>query len=178
MSPADDPVSPLADALAVDPDQVRSIVTRLRERNETVATAESLTGGLVCALLTAVPGASVAVRGGLIVYTTPLKATLAGVNGRALYEYGAVHPLIAEELADGARERCTATWGVGLTGVAGPDPQDGVEPGTVYVAVAGPARRTARTLAAEGDRHAIRSHAVRGALDLLQKELDRPSRGS
>jgi nicotinamide-nucleotide amidase len=107
------------------------------------------------------------VVGGLVVYMTELKATLAGVNGRALYEYGAVHPLIAEELARGAVERCGATWGLGLTGVAGPDPQDGVAPGTVHIGLAGAGTTKVRTVQVAGDRHAVRSAAVGAALDLL-----------
>jgi nicotinamide-nucleotide amidase len=171
-------MSPLADALGVDPDLVVWIIKTLRERNETVATAESLTGGLVCATLTGVPGSSAVVRGGLVVYATQLKATLAGVNPHALEKHGAVHPLIAEELAGGARRTCLATWGIGLTGVAGPDPQDGVEPGTVHIGLAGPTGASLRKLEAAGDRHEIRSAAVRAALDLLRTRLDQETIGS
>jgi len=166
-------VSPLAQALGIDPDLVVSVLDRLRARDETVATAESLTGGLVCAVLTGVAGSSAVVRGGLIVYASQLKVALAGVNGRALYEHGAVHPLIAEELAAGARRRCQASWGLGLTGVAGPDPQDGVSPGTVYIGLAGAAGLTVRPLNVPGDRHAVRAAAVRAALELLDLELTR-----
>jgi nicotinamide-nucleotide amidase len=169
-------VSALATALGVDPDRVAELIATLRARGETVATAESLTGGLVCAVLTSVPGASAVVRGGLVVYATDLKAHLAGVNGRALYEYGAVHPFIATELAAGARERCGATWGIGLTGVAGPDPQDGVEPGTVHIAVAGPAADQVRTIQARGGRDEVRAAAVEAALRLLAGRLNRISR--
>src|SRR5690606_17574795 len=107
-------------------------------RGQTVATAESLTAGLLCAVLTEVPGASAVVRGGLVVYATDLKAGLAGVDRQLLAERGAVDPEVARQLAAGARERCGADWGVGLTGVAGPDPQDGVAPGTVHTGLAGP----------------------------------------
>jgi nicotinamide-nucleotide amidase len=160
-------VNPLAEALGLDPRRLVAIVAALTDRKETVATAESLTGGLVTAALTSVPGSSAVVVGGLVVYMTGLKATLAGVNGRALYEYGAVHPLIAEELARGAVERCGATWGLGLTGVAGPDPQDGVAPGTVHIGLVGAGKTKVRTLQVAGDRHAVRSAAVGAALDLL-----------
>lgn len=169
------PFNPVAEALGVDPALVVSIIEALRDRAETVATAESLTAGLVCATLTGVPGSSAVVRGGLIVYATELKASLAGVDTRALRAHGAVHPLIAEELAAGARRRCLATWGLGLTGVAGPDPQDGVGPGTVHIGLAGPDGATVRTVRAEGDRHAVRSAAVRGALELLWARLRQPA---
>ncbi|SDY01393.1 nicotinamide-nucleotide amidase [Amycolatopsis xylanica] len=146
------------------------VIARLVERGETVATAESLTAGLVCAALTDVPGSSRAVRGGLIVYATELKAELAGVDRDLLAEHGAVHPEVAAQLAGGARLRCRAVWGLGLTGVAGPDPQDGVSPGTVYVGLAGPVHLV-RELRLDGDRSAIRVASVRAALDLLGEHL-------
>ncbi|MFI9384855.1 CinA family protein [Kutzneria sp. NPDC052558] len=147
------------------------LVARLRELRQTVATAESLTAGLVAAELASVPGASSVLRGGLIVYATELKAKLAGVDEALLAEHGAVHPDVAAQLAAGARERCAATWGLGLTGVAGPDPQDGVEPGTVYVAVAGPTGSQVRRLSLAGSRNEVRSGSVTAALELLRHHL-------
>lgn len=147
------------------------LIRLLRERGETVATAESLTAGMVCAELTSVAGASAVVRGGLVVYATELKTTLAGVDADLLAEHGAVHPEVAAQLARGARQRCGATWGLGLTGVAGPDPQDGVTPGTVYIGLAGPATTTVTKLSLEGDRHAVRFASVAAALDLLRAQL-------
>jgi nicotinamide-nucleotide amidase len=164
-------VSPLAEALGIDPDLVVSVVDALRARNETVATAESLTAGLVCATLTGVPGASAVVRGGLVVYATALKTALAGVDRRVLDRHGAVHPLVAEQLAAGARDRCQASWGIGLTGVAGPDPQDGMPPGTVHVGLAGAGGATVHTLALTGDRHAVRAASVAAALELLRGRI-------
>ena len=147
------------------------IVAALIRRGETVATAESLTAGLVCATLADVPGASAALRGGLVVYATDLKAELAGVDRALLAESGAVHPEVAAQLAEGARARCGATWGLGLTGVAGPDSQDGVTPGTVYVGLAGDGVREVRTLCFEGDRGTVRQSSVRAAFDLLGEQL-------
>jgi nicotinamide-nucleotide amidase len=146
---------------------VANVIAALAARGETVATAESLTAGLLCAELTTVPGASAVVRGGLVVYATDLKATLAGVPAHLLAEHGAVHPAVADALADGARRKCEATWGIGLTGVAGPDPQDGVAPGRVYLAVAGPGETTRYTLDLAGDRQAVRAGAVAAAVDAL-----------
>ncbi|MFB9432708.1 CinA family protein [Streptoalloteichus tenebrarius] len=151
--------------------ELRGLVGRLRERSETVATAESLTAGLVCAVLTAVPGASAVVRGGLVVYATDLKSELAGVDADLLDRHGAVFPEVAAQLAVGARRRCGATWGLGLTGVAGPDPQDGVGPGTVHVGLAGPSSVTVRTVTLGGDRQAVRAGAVRAALAALATAL-------
>ncbi|HVW41658.1 MAG TPA: CinA family protein [Amycolatopsis sp.] len=149
----------------------RSLIGRLVERGETVATAESLTAGLVCATLTEVSGASAVVRGGLIVYATELKAVLAGVDTALLAEHGAVHPEVAAQLAEGARDRCGAYWGLGLTGVAGPDPQDGVVPGTVHIGLAGPGLRDVRTHWFEGDRAAVRTKSVLAAFHLLTEHL-------
>jgi nicotinamide-nucleotide amidase len=147
----------------------QSVHELLLARGETVATAESLTAGLLGAALTETPGTSVTFRGGLVVYATDLKASLAGVSAELLAERGAVDPEVAAALAVGVRERLVATWGLGLTGVAGPDPQDGVEPGTVYVALAGPIDPPAvLSLQLLGGRAAVRSAAVDAALRLLR----------
>ena len=143
----------------------------LLRRGETVAAAESLTAGLFCAALAAVPGASGTLRGGAVVYATELKATLAGVGEGLLAAHGPVSPETAAALAEGIRRRCSATWGVGLTGVAGPDPVDGSPPGTVYVGTAGPPGTAVDRLALPGDRAAVRSATVDAALALLLARL-------
>ncbi|MFC7625762.1 CinA family protein [Microlunatus sp. GCM10028923] len=156
----------LADQLAA------AVIARLTERGETLATAESLTGGSLGALLTGVPGASQAYRGGLIVYATDLKAALAGVSDETLARDGAVAPTTATELATGAARRCGATWGLSTTGVAGPDRQEGHPPGTVFVGLAGPDRPAeAHRLALTGDRAAIRRQTCAAALELLLDRL-------
>ncbi|HEV3360602.1 MAG TPA: CinA family protein [Pseudonocardiaceae bacterium] len=165
------PPDPLLAALGVPANLVADVIHSLRARSETVATAESLTAGLLCGVLTTVPGASVAVRGGLVVYATELKTRLAGVSAELLSEHGAVHPDVARELAVGAAVRCGATWGVGLTGVAGPDPQDHVRPGRVYLGISGPATLRVDTIDLAGDRHAVRAGAVRSALLELRDML-------
>ena len=142
----------------------------LRELGATVAVAESLTGGLQTAALTDTPGASVTVRGGLVVYATPLKASLAGVPAPLLEERGAVDPDVALALARGVRSRLGATYGLGVTGVAGPDPQDGRDVGTVFLALAGPEDETVAERALSGDRAEIRAGAVRAAIDVLKRE--------
>jgi nicotinamide-nucleotide amidase len=144
----------------------------LLARGETVATAESLTAGLVGAALTNTPGSSATYRGGLIVYATDLKASLAGVSTELLDARGAVDPDVAIALAVGARDRLGADWGLSLTGVAGPDPQDGIAVGTLYVGLAGRAAPPqARKFALAGDRAAIRSEAVGAALAWLHAAL-------
>jgi nicotinamide-nucleotide amidase len=143
----------------------------LRTRGETVAAAESLTAGLFCATLAEVPGASVTLRGGAVVYATDLKAVLVGVPRELLDRHGAVSPETAAALADGVRERCTATWGIGLTGVAGPDPADGHAPGRVYLGIAGPGGTDVVRLDLPGDRQAIRTGAVTAAMAALLDRL-------
>ncbi|WP_245769394.1 CinA family protein [Streptomyces indicus] len=110
----------------------------LVSRNETVAVAESLTGGMVAAELTAVPGASKVLRGSVTAYATEIKHSVLGVDGTLLAERGAVDPEVARQMALGVRRLLGADWGIATTGVAGPDPQDGQPVGTVFVAVAGP----------------------------------------
>jgi nicotinamide-nucleotide amidase len=150
---------------------VHELVGALKRRAETVAVAESLTGGKLAATLVDVPGVSAVFRGGLIVYATDLKATLAGVPAELLAERGAVDPDVAVALAVGARTRCGAHWGLGTTGVAGPDPQDGVVAGTAYVACAGPDGATVERLDVPGDRAAVRAATVAAALELLAARL-------
>lgn len=139
----------------------------LAQHGATVAVAESLTGGLLGAALTTTPGSSATFRGGLIVYATDLKETLAGVPGPLLEAEGPVSAHVAAALAAGARDRLGATYGVGVTGVAGPDPQNGQPVGTVHLAVAGPAEGEVRSLRCEGDREQIRAATVGAALSLL-----------
>lgn len=155
---------------------------RLRDRQHTLAVAESLTGGLLAATLTETPGASATFRGGLVVYATDLKARLAGVDEGLLRTRGAVDAGVAEELASGVRHRLGASWGVGVTGVAGPEPQDGMPVGTVFVAVIGPEpepapdgsvrlQRRVTQLSLQGDRNTIRSQSVVHTVDLLLSVL-------
>jgi nicotinamide-nucleotide amidase len=150
-------------------------VHRLVERGETLATAESLTGGLVAATVVEIPGVSAVYRGGLVVYATDLKATLAGVPEPLLDERGPVDPQVAVALAAGCRERCGADWGVATTGVAGPDSQDGKPPGLVYIAVAGVDGSSVRELKLEGNRADIRTESVTSVLRLLSDTLQEAS---
>jgi nicotinamide-nucleotide amidase len=153
--------------------EAAALVAHLTERGETLATAESLTGGLLAATIVDVPGASAVFRGGLVVYATDLKAALAGVPVDLLAERGPVDPDVAAALAAGARERCRADWGVATTGVAGPTEQDGIPIGTAYVAVRGPqGPPRVSHLRLGGDRPAIRRATVAAALALVAEALD------
>jgi nicotinamide-nucleotide amidase len=145
----------------------RTAIGLLIERGETIASAESLTGGLVAAALTSVPGASAAFRGGVVAYATDLKAAVLGVPDDLLEQRGAVDPDVAGAMAEGARSRLGTTVGIATTGVAGPDPVEGKPVGTVFVAVAAPGGTVSRPLLLTGDRQAIRAATVESVLDLL-----------
>lgn len=150
-----------------------AVLAALRASGATLATAESLTGGLLAATLVDVPGASAVFRGGLVPYATELKATLVGVDRGLLDRLGPVAAEVAAALAVGVRQRCGADWGVGTTGVAGPDPQDGHPPGTVFIGVSNEADgATVRALNLPGDRSAIRAATVQAALALLAERLE------
>lgn len=148
------------------------IHARLKQRGETVAVAESLTGGLVGERVSATPGASATFRGGVIAYATDVKATVLGVPAALLEEKGAVDAEVAAAMASGVRDLLGATYGLGLTGVAGPDPQDGHPPGVFYVALAGPGRqRTDASARLTGNRNDNRQQAADHALRLLHRHL-------
>jgi nicotinamide-nucleotide amidase len=154
------------------------IVRALTEAGESIAVAESLTGGLVVAELVSVPGASAVVRGGVVAYATPLKTSLLGVDASLLAANGAVDPEVARQMASGVRLAATvdgepATWGISTTGVAGPDPQDGKPVGTVYIGIARQGSSESFGLALTGDRAAIRTTAVSELLTRLQQTLVR-----
>jgi PncC family amidohydrolase len=147
------------------------VIGLLIARGETIAVAESLTGGMLAAALTATPGSSATFRGGVVAYATDLKSSLLGVSSDLLGRHGAVHPAVAAAMAEGARRRLAASVGAATTGVAGPDPADGQPVGTVHIAVATAGNSAARALALSGDRHQIRSATVEHSLDLLLRVL-------
>lgn len=150
-----------------------AVLVALRGRGLTLATAESLTGGLVGGALTAVPGSSDVYRGGIVCYATDLKASLVGVPADLLAEHGPVASETAAALAVGAALVCGADVGIATTGVAGPSAQDGHPVGEVYVCVnvPGGAPRV-RPLHLSGTRDEIRAQTVDAVLDLLRETLE------
>jgi nicotinamide-nucleotide amidase len=143
-----------------------ALLDRLVARGWTLATAESLTGGLLCATIVDVPGASRALRGSVVAYATDVKASVLGVDAALLAEHGAVHPEVARQMALGARQVLGADVGLATTGVAGPDAQDGHAPGTVFVAVSTPDATEVRAPRIAGGRGAVRGGAVGAAVEL------------
>jgi nicotinamide-nucleotide amidase len=152
-------------------DLARTAIELLVPAGQTVAVAESLTGGLVAAALTSVPGSSAAVRGGIVAYATELKAELLGVPADLLARHGPVHHEVAVAMATGVRQRLGATYGAATTGVAGPGPADGHPQGTVYLAVAGRSGVAEVGLRLPGDRQEVREQTVRSLLSLLVSAL-------
>ncbi len=143
------------------------LVAMLTARGLTVATAESLTGGLLAGTITSVAGASVVLRGGAVTYATDTKASLLGVDADLLGRVGAVDGEVAAQMAAGVRGVFVADLGVATTGVAGPTEQDGQPVGTVFLAVVGDRIRRVERHSFDGGREEIRAATVAAALALL-----------
>ena len=141
------------------------LVHLLADAGLTAATCESLTGGLVGATITSVPGASAIFRGGLITYASDLKTALAGVDADWIDEHGVINAMPARQMATGCAQACQADLGLACTGVAGPDRQDGQRPGTVHIAVAHDAQVFTRQLSLSGEREAVRLGTVSALLE-------------
>ena len=137
----------------------------------TVATAESCTGGLLGAALTAVPGSSAVYLGGLVTYGNAAKRELLGVSGRVLTKWGAVSPQVAAAMAAGARSALRSQLGVGITGVAGPGSSCRKPAGLVYVALASVRGTRVERLDSDLGRQGNRLAAVDLALSMLAEEL-------
>jgi nicotinamide-nucleotide amidase len=151
--------------------RVAALIDALAAAGETVAVAESLTGGLVCSTLVHPPGASRVVVGGVIVYSTDVKASVLGVDEGLLAERGAVDALVALQMAAQVRSKFGSTIGVATTGVAGPDPQDGIPVGTVFVALVSDRIETVEECHFTGTRDDIRWATVDACLTLLENSL-------
>jgi len=149
------------------PVDVAAVVAALTAQGRTVATAESLTAGLLAARIADVPGASAVLRGGVVAYATDLKASLLNVDADLLSRVGPVHPDVAVAMALGARTRCGADIGVATTGVAGPGPADGHDAGTFFVALSWLGGSLVRRFDEPGTRDQVRMAAVAHALGLL-----------
>jgi nicotinamide-nucleotide amidase len=156
-----------------DDDTLESVLgDLLRERHQTVSTAESCTGGLLGSRITDVSGSSAYYMGGGVCYTAAAKTALAGVNPSLIAAHGEVSEEVAVALARGIRERFGTTWGVGITGIAGPTGGTPEKPvGTVHIAVSGPSGETHRKLLWQGPRTIVKWYSTQQALDLLRREI-------
>ena len=143
----------------------------LAERRVTLGSMGSCTGGLFASTLTDVPGSMSVYPGGIVTYTTEMKIHN-GVPAETIADYGVVSVETASAMALAARQRLLTDYGLGITGVAGPDPQDGVEPGTVHIAVADPDGGTQHiTMTMNQGRQAVKRRAVTTAMLLLRRVL-------
>ena len=162
-----------------DADGAESIGELLTERDETLAVAESLTGGLVGSRVTDVPGASAYFDRGFVTYAYDAKRELLGVSRESLDAAGAVSAVVAEEMAAGARDRAGTTWAVSTTGVAGPGGGTADKPvGLVFVGVAhaAPWGTEASFVRSErfrfdGDRGTVKRRSTDAALDALVRAI-------
>ena len=163
----------LGDAVfGFDDDLLEAVLGRmLSDLGLRLACAESLTGGALGARLTDVPGSSLSFAGSVVVYTNEAKRDVLGVSEETLNGPGAVSEECAREMARGARRLYAAEVGLALTGVAGPDEQEGKPAGTIWAAVTGEAGERAQHLLAPGGRDDVRRWAVQAALILLRRYL-------
>jgi nicotinamide-nucleotide amidase len=144
----------------------------LAARKLTLATAESVTGGLVASLLVDRSGASAVFKGGVVPYTNEMKKELLGVPRKLIEKHGAVSEEVAEKMARGARRRLGASVGIATTGVAGPERDErGTPVGTGYIAIATSKGTKVKKLKAPGGRRAVRARFAWAVLDLLRHEL-------
>jgi nicotinamide-nucleotide amidase len=157
-------------------DEIVALSLRLHNtltgRGETIASAESLTGGLLADLLSGSPGASSTYRGGVVAYATDVKESMLGVRPETLERDGAVSASCAEEMALGIRDRLDADWAVSTTGVAGPAPQEDKPVGLVYVCVAGPGENSVHELRLSGERSEIRHATCHAALEAIMSAIE------
>jgi nicotinamide-nucleotide amidase len=156
---------------------IEVIYARLRELGQTVAVAESITGGELMAELSRPAGASSILRGGVVAYQNDVKIEVLGVRAALIATYGVVSEEVAREMAAKVRERFSADWGLATTGVAGPDSLEGVAPGVAYIAVVGAsanglAKAGVAKVVATGARSEVRERFVKEAIGLLAKALE------
>ena len=158
---------------AADDEDMETVVGQaLRAKNQTIACAESCTGGLLTSRLTDVPGSSAYVMGSVVSYTNEVKVDFVGVEKKTLAAHGAVSKETACQMAEGIRKVMHTDFGVGITGIAGPDggtPQKPV--GLVYIAVAGPDRTAVKKNRFTGTRKQIKFQTTQTALDMLRRML-------
>lgn len=148
----------------------RAVVELLKAKKQSVAVAESLTGGGVGAALTAVGGASDVFLGGVIAYSPAVKESLLRVEKETIATFGVVSEEVAVAMADGIRELLGSTWGISTTGVAGPGDAGGVAAGKVWIAISGPINQTTQ-LEVEGEREVVRNASVSSAISTFERIL-------
>jgi PncC family amidohydrolase len=143
------------------------VANLLKKHNQTISVAESLTGGLICSRLTRLPGSSDFFLGGIVSYHTLVKVQQVGVDPKVIATHGVVSEETALAMADGIRKRLKSDIGLSATGVAGPDPQNGIPAGTVWVGMSVAGEQKAKKFLFDGNREDIRQKASQAALGLV-----------
>ena len=160
------------DLVGVGPGNLEdAVLAELKACGGTLALAESMTGGLLAARLTAIPGASEAFLGGATVYSPKAKTALLGLAPDLLAAEGTVSEATSRALAEAVRAKLGATWGLGLTGNAGPGAEGSAPLGSVFIALAGPRGTVSKAHTLPGDRADVQLRATAWALDLLRRTL-------
>ena len=147
-----------------------SVIKSLTDRGETVAVAESLTGGGLGHAITQIPGSSQVFKGGIIAYTIDSKKEYLDVPQSLIDQFTVVSEEVANAMADGVRSRLGTTWGIATTGIAGPGPYEGIAEGTVWIAIRGPINQTLQ-LQLDSGREAIRTGAISSAIGTFSRIL-------
>jgi nicotinamide-nucleotide amidase len=146
------------------------IVETLKSLGQTVSVAESLTGGGIGFALTQIPGSSEVFLGGVISYTSDVKIRELGVKQSTLDQFTVVSEEIANEMADGVREKFGSTWAIATTGIAGPGDYKGIREGTVWIAIRGPVNQTLH-LTLDSGRDGVREGAISSAIGTFARIL-------
>ena len=155
-----------------DTDLETVLIHELTRRGETLALAESCTGGGIANRLTNVPGASAVLLGGLVTYSNAAKQKFLGVRADTLAEHGAVSEAVAKQMAEGARRECDASWALSVTGIAGPTGGTEEKPvGTVFIGLAGRGETRVEKQYNPYDRETFKQVTAQQALDLLRRAL-------
>lgn len=162
-SPQDNPMTQLS----------ATVITALRHHGLHIATAESLTGGALCAQLVDIPGASETLLGGVCTYTNEQKIRILELDTQLLDTHGAVHPEVGREMARAAQRLFGADLAISTTGVAGPGPADGHPAGTVYIACALGDYVTVSQHQFTGSRNHVRAQTIHHAINLIVATLEK-----
>lgn len=150
---------------------IAQVVRELQHNRQTITAAESLSAGLFQATLATIPGASQVFAGGFVTYSLAMKAQLLAIDADLLEHYGVVSAWTAEQMAQNSAQIIGSDWGVGLTGVAGPDLLEQQQPGTVYLGVKSPKDVQVQRFGFQGTRQVIRQKSVIAAFIMILNQL-------
>lgn len=149
---------------------VEQIIAYLSERGETISVAESLTAGGLANALTSAPGSSAVFVGGITAYRNEIKSTMLDVDPSIIEKHTVVSEEVANQMADGARKVFGTTWAISTTGAAGPEPLEGHQPGSVWIAIRGPINQAIQ-LNLEGEREQVRNGTISTAIATFARIL-------